>query len=116
MKVAVLDNSEVMRSILAEIVSFLGYDVITFEQVAPFIQCVRHEIPDYLIVDAFLQEETNGLEVIEQVRCLPGLEAARYILITASPSMLPLYERLEQRHIGLLTKPCTLEDLQMALV
>lgn len=116
MKVVVLDDSQVMCSILKEIVSFMGFEVATFERVAPFLQSVRCETPDYLIVDAILQEETNGLEVIEQVRQLPGMEASRYILLTANPAMFPLRERLHQRQIELLTKPCSLEDLKMALV
>jgi DNA-binding NtrC family response regulator len=118
MKVAVLDDSEVMCSILKEIVSFMGFEVATFERVAPFIQSVRREIPDYLIIDAILQEDedTNGLEVIEQVRQLPGLEASHYILLTANPAMFPPRERLHERQIELLTKPCSLEDLEMALV
>jgi len=115
MKVAVLDDSDVMCAVLGEIVSFLGYEVTTFERVAPFIQSVRQETPDYLIVDAFLPGDTNGLQVIEQVRNLPGMEASRYILLTASPAMLPLRDRLQQRQIELLTKPCSVEDLQMAL-
>lgn len=99
MKVAVLDDSDVMCAVLGEIVSFLGYEVTTFERVAPFIQSVRQETPDYLIVDAFLPGDTNGLQVIEQVRNLPGMEASRYILLTASPAMLPLRDRLQQRRI-----------------
>src|SRR3954451_9633624 len=116
MKVAVLDDSKVMCSVLQEIVSFMGFEVATFERVAPFIQSGRLEIPDYLIVDAMLQDDANGLEVIEQVRQLPGLEASHYILLTANPAMFRLRERLHERHIELLTKPCSLEDLELALV
>ncbi len=116
LKVAVLDDNEVMRSVLGEIVAFLGHEVTTFERIAPFIESVRQFIPDRLIVDAMLGETANGLDVIEQVRRLPGMESSRFILLTASLSISPLRERLHERHIELLSKPCSLEELEMALV
>ncbi len=115
-KVAVLDDSAVMCSILEDMVSYMGHEVHTFERVEPFLQSVKDDAPDFLIVDAMLQDDANGLEVIEQARLLPGMEASRYILLTANTAMIYLRERLQKRQIELLTKPCSLEDLQMVLV
>lgn len=114
-KVVVLDDNEVMRSVLSDIVSYMGHEVMAFERVAPFMASVQSAPPDYVIVDANLQDEANGLEVIEQVRNMPGMQDLRYILITANSAIAPLRQRLEQRQIEFLSKPCSFDDLAMAL-
>ena len=115
-KVIVLDDNAAMLAVLSEIVGYMGHEVLTFERVEPFLEQMQHEIPDCLIVDARLKDHCNGLDVIEQVQHMPGTESLRYILLTASSELLPLRSHLRQRHIELLTKPCSIAELEMALV
>ena len=115
-RVIVLDDSEIMRSVLSEIVSFMGYEVSAFGKVAPFLEQVRCHPAERIIVDASLGGNLNGLDIIEQIRHLAGMEGSQYILMTANPAMAPLRERSEQRKIKLLGKPCSFEDLEIALV
>lgn len=114
--VVVLEDSEIMRSVLSEIVSFMGYEVSAFGKIAPFLEQVRCSPPDRIIVDASLGGNLNGLDIIEQIRHLAGMESSHYILMTANPAIIPLRERLEQRNIKLIGKPCSFEDLEIALV
>lgn len=115
-KVVVLDDNAAMRSVLSDIVSFMGHEVSAFAKIDPFLETVRRETPDCLIVDAMLLEDRNGLDIINQVQHMAGMESSRYILLTASTELNPLRERLKQHQIELLTKPCSLEDLEMALI
>ena len=115
-KVIVLDDNVTMCAVLNDIVSYLGYEVSTFNQVELFLESVQREKPECLIVDANLRDQRNGLDVIEAARLLPGMEDSHYILLTASRELTSLKPRLKQRQIEVLTKPCSLEELEMALV
>ncbi len=114
-KVVVLDDNEVMLAVLGEIAAFLGHEVSTFERVEPFLQNIKEETPAYVIVDAILYNHGDGLEVIEQVRNMPGMAASHYILVTASVLILEQRSQILQRQISLLSKPCSFEDLEILL-
>ncbi len=114
-RVIVLDDNAAMRAVLSDIVAYMGHEVSAFARIDPFLETVRRETPDCLIVDAMLQEKRNGLDVIDQIQHMAGMQSSRYILLTASLELIPLRERLKERQIELLTKPCSLDDLEMAL-
>lgn len=115
-KVMVLDDNEVMRNVIRDIVSFMGHEVETYDQIETFIQEVKKHTPQYIIVDAQLQDRANGLDVIEKVRQLPGMQSSRCILMSANPALNHIRTRLRQREIKFLPKPCSFEELETALV
>lgn len=114
--VMVLDDNEIMRKVIQDIVSYMGHEVKTYAQAEPFIRGVEKHAPQYVIVDAQLQDRVNGLDVIEQVRQLVGLPRPRCILMSANPALVQIQTRLQQRQIHFLTKPCSIEELETVLV
>lgn len=108
-KILVVDDVPKNITLLADIMTAKGYEVITAQSGAEAIACINDQHPDLMLLDVMMPGMT-GYEVCQAVRADPAISILPIILITAlDPS-----ERIKGLEVGaddFLTKPINLPEL-----
>ena len=108
-KILVVDDVEKNVKLLADILAFRGYAVITAQSGAEALKLIRDESPDLVLLDVMMPGIT-GFETCEAIRAEPATRMLPVILVTAlDPS-----ERVKGLEAGaddFLTKPINQPEL-----
>lgn len=110
-RILLIEDDELLRENLAEALEFEGFEVWAATGGREGLELVRSAVPDLIICDVLMPGIT-GLNVVQEVRALPGAIAKTPII---------LFSALAHRkdiQVGLaigatlyLTKPCSLTEL-----
>jgi len=84
MKVAVLDDSKMVTSILKKDLKGI-VEVVEFNSVREFLQDVRINSYDLIFIDINMPQR-NGLDVINEIKDYPHLINSKIVVITAEES------------------------------
>ena len=119
--IMVIDDSQVIRTILNVCLRRAGYEVRCFEdgvQALGWLNTAQARIPDLIFVDLGLPK-LDGYEIIRLLKAKPALESTALVILSQRDGIL---DRLKGRLAGAhayLTKPCKiqtiLETVQMYL-
>jgi putative two-component system response regulator len=108
-KILVVDDMPENITLLADILTFKGYEVITAESGAEALILIKNQHPDLVLLDVMMPGMT-GYEVCQAVRADPAICILPIILVTAlDPS-----ERIKGLEVGaddFLTKPINQPEL-----
>jgi DNA-binding NtrC family response regulator len=111
-KVLVVDDVDTYRRYLALELRAQGHEVELAENPRKAIAVGSESPPDVLVVDWMLNDELNGLDVAEAIRCVnPSVQT---ILITGHPSADLRRVAMEQR-LWFMKKPFSLVDIAIAV-
>jgi CheY-like chemotaxis protein len=86
-RILVLDDQKCLREIIAEILDDAGYPALPVATVDEALRKLDELHPELLVLDMSL-EETNGLEVLEQLRALPAWQALPVLMVSGDPDRL----------------------------
>jgi sigma-B regulation protein RsbU (phosphoserine phosphatase) len=108
-KILVVDDVAKNITLLADILTFKGYEVITAESGAEALTLIKNQHPDLVLLDVMMPGMT-GYEVCQAVRADPAIRVLPIVLVTAlDPS-----ERIKGLEAGaddFLTKPINRPEL-----
>jgi twitching motility two-component system response regulator PilG len=115
--VMVIDDSQVIRTIVDICLRRAGYEVMCFEdgvQTLCWLNTAQARIPDLIFVDLGLPK-LDGYEIIRLLKARPAFEETVLVIFSQRDGILDrLKGRLAGAH-GYLTKPCKTQEL-LALV
>ena len=111
MKILIADDDRLVRVMLTDLLSELGYSVVQAENGAEAVALAARETPDLLILD-FLMPKLSGLDALLEIRRARPVPA---VLLTAiNEGSLRGLDGVEQ--VGaLLQKPFTRKTLERAI-
>ena len=111
--VAVAEDNEDHRRVIAEVIRRLGHDVVVVPDGAAALETVRRRRPALLVADVDMPR-LDGLELCAAMRAAPDLAATPVVLVTAY--LLPGDPRLaESGAIGVIGKPFSVPALSDTL-
>ena len=82
--ILLVDDQPLFRENLAEALEEHGFGVVQADSARQALECCRNLSPDLLLLDIALPE-TNGLELLEQIRTFQGLYGIPAVFLTAYP-------------------------------
>lgn len=113
-KILVIEDEELIRDSLEDLLSFEGFEVITAENGESGIYLANQRQPDLILCDVMMPV-LNGYEVLEQIRKHKDLSTVPFLFLT---SMMDRCSNRKGMSLGAddyLEKPCTKEELLAAI-
>ncbi len=113
-KVLIVDDEEVIVSVLKRYVSMAGYDFEVATNGRQALERIAAGAPDAVLLD-LMMPEMNGFETCRQIRTIPETATIPVIVLTALRSQA---DTDEARHCGatdFMIKPVTGEELMKRL-
>lgn len=83
--VFIVDDSPLITRVVGAVISAMGHHVVEAADGASALTPAETLPPDLVFLDLHMPE-MNGLQVLERLRALPGLEEIPVVLLTASRS------------------------------
>lgn len=83
--VFIVDDSPLITRVVGAVISAMGHHVVEAADGASALTTAETLPPDLVFLDLHMPE-MNGLQVLERLRALPGLEEIPVVLLTASRS------------------------------
>jgi DNA-binding response OmpR family regulator len=84
-KVLLAEDDPMMVSLLKTLLKLEGYEVDTLlDKPGNYLQTILNIKPDAILVDVYLGE-TNGVELVREMRRQPDLESMKIIMASGSP-------------------------------
>jgi len=109
-KLLVIDDDQVTREILYEILTTHGHKVFLAENLEVAREMTAHHLFDLIFLDlVFSQQQYSGFDIIKCIRKHQAL--CPIVLITAHPSTDSAIEALRENVFDYLTKPLQLDEL-----
>ena len=112
-RVLVADDNELMRTLIAAMLSRRGYDVVTVED-GPGVIEAAHEKVDVVILDLTMPR-LNGLDVCRRLRSEPATAALPIIVLTGRTEPGDVRDALRAGASDFLTKPFEEDELLTAV-
>ena len=111
-RILVIDDEDVIRMLVVEILESAGYDVTSAESAEVALSLLDHSEFD-LVVSDVIMPGLSGLELLEAVRARRA--SLPVILVTGAGTYDTLSQALTRGAAGLVTKPFAHSDLQSAV-
>ncbi len=111
MKVLVVDDSAIMRKVIAQILEMLGHDSVPASNgIDAFDRLKEHEDVRLILLD-WNMPEMNGIEFLREIKVRPGLSEIPVIMLTTESERRKMIEAIEAGAKHYLTKPFQPETL-----
>ncbi len=113
-KILVIEDEAQTRNIFLECLDAEGFETIGAENGFIGVQRAQEQLPDLVICD-IIMPELDGYTVLTTLRKSPVTAIIPLIFLTAKPSKAEFRQGMEMGADDYLTKPCTVEELLMAI-
>lgn len=111
MKVLVVDDSAIMRKVIAQILEMLGHDSVPAANgLDAFDRLKEHEDVRLILLD-WNMPEMNGIEFLREIKGRPRLSEIPVIMLTTESERRKMIEAIEAGAKHYLTKPFQPETL-----
>lgn len=114
-KILVIEDQAPTRTFLLRGLAARGFETLSAENGRIGIQQAREELPDLIICD-IIMPELDGYSVLMALRQDPATAIIPFIFVTAKEDRTEFRKGMELGADDYLTKPCTLEELQRAVI
>jgi CheY-like chemotaxis protein len=109
--IAVIDNSEAIRTMLALIARFEGWTISGYSYREVSLATIQELKPDLIIVDFVEQRIGEGWELLQLLKMEKSTAAVPIIISTTMPTLPPdMQSYLAARGISVVRKPFDVED------
>lgn len=113
-KILIIEDNEILRSSLLEILTFEGYSVRGAENGLSGLHQIYQFRPNLVICD-IMMPEMDGYEVLKNVREMLGMSEVRFIFLSAMAQHEDLRRGMETGADDFLTKPFSTADLMTCI-
>ncbi len=116
-RIAVIDDDEAMRDLLAEVLADEGYEPLLFADGAMALPALSGQPPDALILDLGLPPPLDGWALLARLRVDPTLRTLPVLVRTGDErAVRDQAAVLDRPGCAVLAKPFDLDDLLATLV
>ncbi len=108
--ILVVDDHEENIKVLANILSFMGYDLIPAMTAKQAFSRLEHTTPDLILLDLILPD-VDGITVCQRIQDMPALQGIPIIFLSASDDKNLIVKALESGGVDYITKPFNKAEL-----
>ena len=108
--ILVVDDHEQNIKVLANILSFMGYDLIPAMTAEQAFARLEHTTPDLILLDLILPD-VDGITVCQRIQKMPALQGIPIIFLSASDDKNLIVKALESGGVDYITKPFNKAEL-----
>jgi CheY-like chemotaxis protein len=112
--ILVVEDEEITRIAISEILSARGHHVIQVEDGIRALESAGNAIPDLIVCDIEMPR-LKGFDVLEELRKNPETASIPFIFLTGRTDISALMDAMELDVNDFLTKPFSVEDLAVAV-
>ncbi len=87
-----------------------GYQVLSFETAKEFYRKVEERVPDLVLLDVMLPDE-SGYEIVKKIRRMPAIKKVPVIMVTAKTSEIDMIKGLDDGADDYIRKPFSVMEL-----
>jgi CheY-like chemotaxis protein len=112
--VAVIEEDDVLRSLLADILTDEGYDVLVYDRVDGVHQLIRRALPSIVLLDLHLgtEDADAGWRIVDELVLDPATRPIPMIIVSADPSLESRRGAISSQHgLWALRKPFDFTEL-----
>ena len=109
-KIHILEDDENIRGLICYALSSQGFDAVGHERAKGFIDKIKADMPDLVILDIMLPDE-DGLSVLKKIRADIELEDIPVIMLTAKGSEFDKVMGLDSGADDYMSKPFSVLEL-----
>lgn len=109
-KIHILEDDENIRGLICYALSSQGFEAVGHERAKNFIDKIKADMPDAVILDIMLPDE-DGLSVLKKIRADIELEDIPVIMLTAKGSEFDKVKGLDSGADDYMTKPFSVLEL-----
>ncbi len=109
-KILVVDDTEQNVTLLVDILTSKGYEIITADCGTEGLRAVRESSPDLVLLD-IMMPDIDGYEVCRQIRKMEGHELTPVVMITALDGTGERVKGIKAGADDFLTKPISIHEL-----
>jgi diguanylate cyclase (GGDEF)-like protein len=113
-KILVIEDDATVRTLILKLLKVEGFDVISSENGRMGVQMAQSDAPDLIICDVMMPE-SNGYEVLDQLRQDPATARIPFIFLSAKADRTDLRQGMELGADDYLTKPFRRTELLGAI-
>jgi len=113
-KILLIEDDEVLRSNIKELLEFSGYQVLIAPNGFLGIEAVKQYVPDLILCD-ILMPKLNGYQVLEEIKKYHATRAIPFIFISSKTEIKDVRKGMNIGADDYLTKPFSEEDLLAAI-
>lgn len=113
-KVLMIEDDEILRSTLLEVLRFEEYEAIGARNGSEGIASAQTQKPHLIICD-LMMPGMSGFEVIRELRQDPQTAHIPVIFLSARKDQTAIQRGLQLGAVGYFVKPCSLNDLLVAI-
>lgn len=110
LKIHILEDDENIRGLICYALSSQGFDAVGHERAKGFIDEIKADMPDLVILDIMLPDE-DGLSVLKKIRADIKLEDIPVIMLTAKSSEFDKVKGLDSGADDYMAKPFSVLEL-----
>ena len=118
MKILVVDDSAVMRKLIARSIRQAGYgdaDVVEAEDGGAGLQSALEDRPDIILLDVMMPV-LDGFEVLDRLKASPITESVPVIMVSAKGQEQDITTALNSGALSYLVKPWEPKDLEAKIL
>jgi DNA-binding NtrC family response regulator len=114
-KILIVDDNRDILDVLVERLPLEGFETATATDAEAALAAVRGHAPAAVLLDVFLGQGPNGLEVLRRLRREPETESLPVLIITGQADSALLLEAMQAGATDFITKPIDLPNLVVKL-
>lgn len=111
-RIAIVDDDVSCAHLIADALELGGWQPVTYYQADGTFTLLRQVQPDLIILDVYLEQRDSGWLLLDLLQMDPLTDSIPVVVCTADSSQLRARKAsLEDRGIGVLSKPFDLDEL-----
>lgn len=115
-RIAVVDDEESLHSLLHEVFTDRGWQLLPLLDGAMALTAIKTERPDIVLLDIWLEGSVTGWQILEELKADPGTDGIPVVVWSGAIDYLREKRGwLAERGIPVLEKPFEIDDLYQVL-
>lgn len=110
-KILIADDEEVIRDLLADIVTYAGHEPIKADNGIAAFDTACSELPELILLDVMMPG-MNGMEVLRHLKSNPATQSIPVIMVTARSQPRPEMDALKGGAWDYITKPLVPQEIE----
>jgi len=110
-KILIVEDDQPILELMELLLQRLGYEPVLVTNGLDALELIKKEVPALILLDIMMMP-INGWEFLEKLRGEYGFKEIPVLIFSASPAVEERMAQLNDKNLGVLHKPVTLDELK----
>ena len=113
-KIMLVEDDQPILELMEILLTRIGYEPLIVPDVLEALEMVKKDPPALILLDVMMKP-MDGWEFLKKIREEYGMKDLPVILFTASPSVEERLATMQDRRLGILQKPVSIQELKAGI-